>query len=69
MAMGLAQAKNIPAPVILLYKTNSSYRNEEVDEDHFVGFNLRSESQLRFTTYKELVDGLTERLENHYGLN
>lgn len=69
MAMGLAQAKNIPAPVILLYKTNSSYRNEEVDEDHFVGFNLRSESQLRFTTYKQLVDGLTERLENHYGLN
>lgn len=69
MAMGLAQAKNIPAPVILLYKTDSSYRNEEVDEDHFVGFNLRSESQLRFTTYKQLVDGLTERLENHYGLN
>ena len=69
MAMGLAQAKNIPAPVILLYKTDSSYRGKEVDEDHFVGFNLRSESQLRFTTYKQLVDGLTERLEKHYGLN
>lgn len=70
LAMGLAQAKNIPAPVILLYKTDSSYRKEkDVDEDHFVGFNLRSESQLRFTTYKQLVDGLTERLEKHYGLN
>ena len=67
-AMGLAQSKNIPAPVILLYKTDSVFRDEKCDEDHFIGFNLRGESQLRFKTYKELADGLKERLEKHYGV-
>ena len=67
IAMGIAQAKQIPAPVVLLYKTNSSFRNENtIDADHFVGFNLRGESQLRFETYKQLQDGLWERLEKHY---
>lgn len=67
IAMGIAQAKQIPAPVVLLYKTNSSFRNENtIDADHFIGFNLRGESQLRFETYKQLQDGLWERLEKHY---
>ena len=68
-AMGLAQSKNISAPVILLYKTDSAFRDENKwDEDHFIGFNLRGESQLRFQTYKQLSDGLMERLEKHYGV-
>lgn len=67
MAMGLAQAKGIPASIILLYKTDTSFRNEEnCDVDHFIGFNIRSESQLRFQTYKQMCDGLIERLEKHY---
>lgn len=69
IAMGIAQAKRVPAPVILLYKKDSSFRDKEkTDEDHFVGFNLRGESQLRFETYKQLQDGLLERLEKHYGV-
>lgn len=67
VAMGIAQAKRVPAPVILLYKKDSSFRDKEkTDEDHFIGFNLRGESQLRFETYKQLQDGLWERLEKHY---
>jgi hypothetical protein len=67
VAMGIAQAKLIPAPVILLYKTDSTCRDEKtIDADHFIGFNLRGESQLRFETYKQLQDGLWERLEKHY---
>lgn len=67
VAMGLAQAKHIAPSVILLYKTDSSFRDKEkIDEDHFIGFNLRGESQLRFSTYKQLVDGLWERLEKYY---
>lgn len=67
IAMGVAQAKNVPAPVILLYKTDSSFRDKNTtDADHFIGFNLRGESQLRFETYKELEDGLWERLQKHY---
>lgn len=67
IAMGVAQAKNVPAPVILLYKTDSSFRDKNtIDADHFIGFNLRGESQLRFETYKQLEDGLWERLQKHY---
>lgn len=67
VAMGLAQAKYIAPSVILLYKTDSSFRDKEkMDEDHFIGFNLRDESQLRFSTYKQLVDGLWDRLEKYY---
>lgn len=67
VAMGLAQAKNISPSVILLYKTDSSFRDKgTVDEDHFIGFNLRGESQLRFSTYKQLVDDLWNRLEYYY---
>lgn len=67
VAMGIAQAKQIPAPVILLYKTDSTFRDEKtIDADHFIGFNLRGESQLRFETYKQLQDGLWERLQKHY---
>ena len=67
VAMGIAQAKHVPAPVILLYKTDTSFRDKvKTDTDHFIGFNLRGESQLRFETYKQLQDGLWERLEKHY---
>ena len=38
------------------------------DIDKFVGFNLRNLSQLRFKDYKQLVDGLVDRLEKHYGV-
>lgn len=69
IAMGLAQAKNITPSVILLYKTDTSFRDKaKIDEDHFIGFNLRGESQLRFSTYKQLVDGLWERLEKYYNI-
>lgn len=64
MAMGAAQAKGIPPSIILLYKTNTQFRDaEKVDEDHFVGFNLRGASQIRFTTYDELTTQLTKKLE------
>ena len=64
MAMGVAQAKGIPSSIILLYKTNTDFRDKEkVDEDHFVGFNLRGASQIRFTTYDELTAQLTKKLE------
>lgn len=67
VAMGLAQAKNVAPSVILLYKTDTSFRDKEkIDEDHFIGFNLRGESQLRFSSYKQLVDGLWDRLEKYY---
>lgn len=45
----------------------ASFRDKvKTDTDHFIGFNLRGESQLRFETYKQLQDGLWERLEKHY---
>lgn len=67
IAMGLAQAKGIPPKIILLYKTDTVFLDKDKDDiDHFVGFNIRGESQLRFQTYKQLVDGLVERLEKHY---
>ena len=49
-AMGVAQANNLLPE----------------DTDKFIGFNLRNLSQLRFKDYKQLVDGLIERLEKHY---
>lgn len=64
-AMGLAQAKGMPSPVILLYKEDTTF-NGGMDNDKFIGFNLRGESQLRFKTYKQLMDGVTERLEKHF---
>lgn len=67
IAMGLAQANRIPANLILLYKTDTTFRdNDKEDVDHFIGFNIRALSQLRFQTYKQLVDGLKERLEKHF---
>lgn len=67
IAMGLAQAKGILPKIILLYKTDTVFLDKNKDDiDHFVGFNIRDKSQLRFQTYKQLVDGLVERLEKHY---
>lgn len=69
IAMGLAQTKGIPPQIILLYKTDTVFLDKDKDDiDHFVRFNIRGESQLRFQTYKQLVDGLVERLEKHYGV-
>lgn len=69
VAMGIAQARQVRPSVVLLYKTDSSFRDKNnTDTDHFIGFNLRGESQLRFDTYKQLEDGLWERLEKHYGV-
>jgi len=64
-AMGIAKSKGIEPPVILLYKTDTE-ANKEKDKDKFIGFNLRSTSQLRFITYQELIDGLTKRLEAYF---
>ena len=64
-AMGIAKSKGIEPPVILLYKMDTD-ANKEKDKDKFIGFNLRSTSQLRFTTYQELTDGLTKRLEAYF---
>ena len=64
MAMGAAQARGIPSSIILLYKTDSQFRDsDKIDVDHFVGFNIRGASQIRFTTYDELTTQLTKKLE------
>ena len=65
-AMGIAKAKGIEPPLILLYKTDTEFNKEKKDTDKFVGFNLRDTSQLRFSTYKELTDQLIERLDVHF---
>ncbi|KGN99412.1 hypothetical protein HR11_03870 [Porphyromonas macacae] len=65
-AMGVAQANNLLPNMILLYKEDTEYNGGKQDVDKFVGFNLRNLSQLRFKDYKQLVDGLVERLEKHY---
>lgn len=65
-AMGVAQANNLLPNMILLYKEDTEYNEGKQDVDKFVGFNLRNLSQLRFKDYKQLVDGLVERLEKHY---
>ena len=69
-AMGIAEAKDMTPNIILLYKEDTDYNKEnKKDVDKFVGFNLRNLAQLRFKDYDQLVDGLVERLEKHYGLN
>jgi len=69
-AMGVAQAQNMKPNIILLYKENTDFNKEPPkDVDKFVGFNLRNLAQLRFKDYDQLVNGLVERLEKHYGLN
>lgn len=69
-AMGIAEAKDMTPNIILLYKEDTDYNKEnKKDVDKFVGFNLRNLAQLRFKDYEQLVDGLVERLEKHYGLN
>lgn len=65
-AMGVAQANNLLPNMILLYKEDTQYKDKNEDTDKFIGFNLRNLSQLRFKDYKQLVDGLVERLEKHY---
>ena len=65
-AMGVAQANNLLPNMILLYKEDTEHNGGKQDVDKFVGFNLRNLSQLRFKDYKQLVDGLIERLEKHY---
>lgn len=67
-AMGVAKSQDQKPNMILLYKEDSDYIKPEMDIDKFVGFNLRNLSQLRFKDYKQLVDGLVERLEKHYGV-
>lgn len=67
-AMGVAESQNMIPNIILLYKENTEHNKENKDVDKFVGFNLRNLSQLRFKDYDQLVDGLTERLEKHYGV-
>lgn len=52
--------------MIFLYKEDTEYNGGKQDVDEFIGFNLRNLSQLRFKDYKQLVDGLVERLEKHY---
>lgn len=69
-AMGIAEAKGMTPNIILLYKEDTDYNKEnKKDVDKFVGFNLRNLAQLRFKDYDQLVNGLVERLEKHYGLN
>lgn len=67
-AMGVAESQNMSPNIILLYKENTEHNKENKDVDKFVGFNLRNLSQLRFRNYDQLVDGLVERLEKHYGV-
>jgi len=65
-AMGVAQSNNLQPNIILLYKENTDYNRNNADIDKFIGFNLRNLSQLRFKDYRQLTDGLVERLEKHY---
>lgn len=67
-AMGIAESHNLIPNIILLYKENTEHNKENKDIDKFVGFNLRNLSQLRFRNYDQLVGGLVERLEKHYGV-
>ena len=67
-AMGVAESHNMIPNMILLYKEDTDHNKEKKDVDKFVGFNLRNLSQLRFKDYKQLVDGLVDRLEKHYGV-
>lgn len=67
-AMGVAESHNMVPNMILLYKEDTDHNREKKDVDKFVGFNLRNLSQLRFKDYIQLVDGLVERLEKHYGV-
>ena len=67
-AMGVAESHNMIPNMILLYKEDTNYNREKKDIDKFEGFNLRNLSQLRFKDYKQLVDGLVDRLEKHYGV-
>lgn len=67
-AMGIAESNNMVPNIVLLYKENTDHNKENKDVDKFVGFNLRNLSQLRFKEYDQLVDGLIERLEKHYGV-
>lgn len=67
-AMGVAESHNMIPNMILLYKEDTNHNKEKKDIDKFVGFNLRNLSQLRFKDYKQLVDGLVDRLEKHYGV-
>lgn len=64
--MGVAQANNLLPNMIFLYKEDTEYNGGKQDVDEFIGFSLRNLSQLRFKDYKQLVDGLVERLEKHY---
>lgn len=67
-AMGVAESRNMIPNMILLYKEDTDHNKERKDVDKFVGFNLRNLSQLRFKDYSQLIDGLVERLEKHYGV-
>lgn len=67
-AMGIAKSNNLQPNIILLYKEDSEFNKEKKDLDKFIGFNLRSLSQLRFKNYQGLVDGLIERLEKHFNV-
>lgn len=67
-AMGIAESHDMIPNIILLYKEDTDHNKEGKDVDKFVGFNLRNLSQLRFTNYDQLVNGLMARLEKHYGL-
>ena len=68
-AMGVAESHNMYPNMILLYKEDTDFNKErKTDTDKFIGFNLRNLSQLRFKNYEQLVDGLVERLEKHYGV-
>ena len=65
-AMGLAESNNMTPNIILLYKENTEHNKNNKDVDKFIGFNLRSLSQLRFKDYDQLVEGLVKRLEKYY---
>ena len=67
-AMGLAKSKDLLPNLILLYKENTKFNQEQRDVDKFIGFNLRNLSQLRFRNYDQIVDELVMRLEAHYGV-
>lgn len=67
-AMGVAQSHNMIPNMILLYKEDTDHNKERRDIDKFIGFNLRNLSQLRFKDYSQLVDGLVNRLEKHFGV-
>lgn len=67
-AMALSKINNAAPSILLLLKENSDKITSDIDIDKFVGFNIRGFSQIRFTTYEQLISRLFENLKTHFSI-